>query len=139
MVTWTVEEGYEVVKVIVDGAEHFDLLTAGSLTLTSVNKDHSVQVILQKIPAKEPPVQEEEEDPKDDEQDPPKQDEDNNKDNDKDNDKDKDDEPVQTIDNNNEGPINTSDNSDMMIWVLLMMLSMSMIVVLTVIKQRKHR
>ncbi|MCI8332249.1 MAG: InlB B-repeat-containing protein [Clostridiales bacterium] len=49
-VTWEAEEGYEIISVVIDGAERTDLLSAGSFTFESADAEHSVQVILQKIP-----------------------------------------------------------------------------------------
>ncbi|MCI8589335.1 MAG: InlB B-repeat-containing protein [Clostridiales bacterium] len=49
-VTWEADEAYEVISVIVDGAERPDLLTAGSITFDEADADHSVQVVLKRIP-----------------------------------------------------------------------------------------
>jgi hypothetical protein len=47
VVTWKVEDGYEVVSIIVDGVERNDLLKDGSVTFDSINENHTIQVKVQ--------------------------------------------------------------------------------------------
>ena len=53
-VTWAAEPGYRVAKVLVDGIERPDLLTAFSYTFQDVGEHHSVAVVLEAIPADPP-------------------------------------------------------------------------------------
>lgn len=48
-VTWAPAEGWQVTKVIVDGAEKSDLSQETSLTLNSIGADHTIEVICEKI------------------------------------------------------------------------------------------
>ncbi|MCQ4795186.1 YDG domain-containing protein [Anaerofustis stercorihominis] len=45
-VKWTVEKGYQVKTIIVDGKERKDLLNSNSITFKDLSKNHKVQVVL---------------------------------------------------------------------------------------------
>lgn len=48
-VTWTIDEGYEIVKVEVDGKENNDLLDKNSYTFTDISANHTVKVTTRPI------------------------------------------------------------------------------------------
>lgn len=48
-VTWTIAEGYEIVKVEVDGKENNDLLDKNSYTFTDISANHTVKVTTRPI------------------------------------------------------------------------------------------
>lgn len=49
-VEWGAAAGYRVARVVVDGVERPDLLGAGSHTFEDVGENHSVEVVLEKVP-----------------------------------------------------------------------------------------
>ncbi|MCI8632293.1 MAG: hypothetical protein HFE64_02265 [Lachnospiraceae bacterium] len=50
-VTWTPAEGWQVTKVMIDGAEKTDLLSENSLTFNQIGADHTIQVVCEKVQA----------------------------------------------------------------------------------------